>query len=51
MNKIDKAGRRPAFPTKGPFEPGLKNATFAYPGITVRDWFAGQALAIKEKAA
>ena len=42
MSKINKAGARPAFPTKGPFEPGLKNSSFAYPGITIRDWFAGQ---------
>lgn len=40
VSKINKAGTRPAFPTKGPFEPGLKNSSFAYPGITIRDWFA-----------
>lgn len=45
MGKIDDAGRKPAFPTTGPFEPNLKNSSFTYPGITIRDWFAGQAMA------
>lgn len=44
MSIFSAAGQRPAFPTKGPFEPGLKNSSFSYPGISIRDWFAGQAL-------
>ncbi len=39
------AGRKPAFPTTGPFEPNLKNSSFAYPGISIRDYFAAMALA------
>lgn len=39
------AGRKPAFPTTGPFEPGLSNSSYAYPGVTIRDFFAAHALA------
>lgn len=41
---FSKAGQKPAFPTRGPFEPGLENSSFAYPGISIRDYFAAHAL-------
>jgi len=44
MSKI-KDGRRPAFPAHGPFEPGIANTSYAYPGMTLRDYFAAKALA------
>ena len=40
----------PAFPCKGPFEKGLEKTSFVYPGMLLRDHFAGQALAIAWKA-
>lgn len=42
--KKDKASIAPAFPTEGPFDPDYKNTSFAYKGLTKREWFAGMAL-------
>lgn len=39
-----KDGRRPAFPAHGPFEPGIANTSYSYPGMTLRDYFAAKAL-------
>ncbi len=41
-NKIDDGG--PAFPCEGPFNPKFPASRYAYPGMSLRDWFAGQAL-------
>lgn len=42
MSKIKNGG--PAFPCEGPFNPDSSKTVFAYPGMSLRDWFAGQAL-------
>lgn len=39
MDKPNTGG--PAFPCEGRFHPVIRDTVFAYPGMTLRDYFAG----------